>query len=110
MRRKNTSAPSDWKRSCRRMARFRALVDDLAVENVGDAVAVADAFERVPLADRLFDVVLAAKALDVLPVRIAAPPVDSPSLELLGLALRIVIPLFAAHLDRRRQAPADSCP
>ena len=59
------------------VARLGAGVDDLAVEDVGDLVAVADAFERVPLAGGLLDVVLAAEALDVLPVGIAAPPVDA---------------------------------
>ena len=39
------------------VAGFGAGVDHLAVEDVGDLVAIADAFEDVPLAGRFFDVI-----------------------------------------------------
>ena len=74
--RKKISAPSDWNwifPSVR--LDFGADVDDVAVDDVGDRVAVADHLHPVPLAGRLLDVVLAAEAEHVLPGRVAAPPV-----------------------------------
>ena len=49
-----------------RVRRLRADVDDDAIEDVGDRVAGANAFQRVPFADRFLDIVFAAEAFHVL--------------------------------------------
>src|SRR5262249_34533115 len=77
------------------MAGHAALVDDHAVEDVGDLVAVADAFKPVPFADRFFHVLFAAEAELVFPGRIAAEPVDAAAGELLGHASGLEVRLFA---------------
>src|SRR5262249_49024081 len=49
-----------------------ALVDRLAVEDIGDLAAVADDLQAIPFTDGFFDILRAAEALDVLPIWIAA--------------------------------------
>src|ERR1019366_8537908 len=61
---------------------LRASIHDDTVEDVGDLVAGAEAFEGVPFAERLLDVLLAAETLDVLPLGIAAPPIGAAADEL----------------------------
>src|SRR4051794_19998356 len=58
-------------------ARLRADVDDEAVEDGGDGVAVADDLHAVPLARRALDVPLAAEPEHVLPAGVAPPPVEA---------------------------------
>src|SRR5204862_7406570 len=61
-------------------------VHDLAVDDVGDGVAVADHFLAIPFAGRDLDVLAAAEAEDVLPLRIAAVPVEAAAVARDGLA------------------------
>src|SRR5687768_3482351 len=61
------------------VAGLGAGVNDMAVENRGDAVAVAHDFEAVPFSVGAFDVARAAIAQRVGPIGIAAPPVDTPA-------------------------------
>src|SRR5262249_25670655 len=84
--------------SCRAGDWRRCPVDHLAVEDVRDAVAGADALQPVPLADRPLHVLAAAEALDVLPQRVAGVPVDPPRRELLRRRPRTVIILFVPLL------------
>src|SRR5262245_23363898 len=81
-----------------RDGRLAAAVDDLAVEDVGDLVAVADAFERVPLAGGLLHVLLAAEIHDIFPKRIAAVPVETAAGQRDSLTAGFVIKLVVLFL------------
>src|SRR5581483_4783008 len=78
------------------VAAHGTVVDDVAVENVGDIAPLADAFEGVPFAGRLFHVLFAAEAEHVLPVGIAIEPVDAAARELLLHSAGLVVGLHAA--------------
>src|SRR5260370_40649102 len=60
-----------------RVAGPLAGVDHFAVQNVGDLVARTDALQPVPLANGLFDILFATEAFHVLPLGIAAVPVNA---------------------------------
>src|SRR5262249_2064337 len=81
-----------------RVTGLGANVHDLAVEDVGQLVAVADALEGVPFADGLFDIFFAAEAFHVFPLGVAAVPVDPAAGELLGGSAGLVVPLLPALL------------
>jgi hypothetical protein len=78
-----------------------ARVHKIAVENRGDAVAVADDFETVPLAVRALDIARAAVAEGIRPVGIATPPVDAPAAlhDCFAAGLKEDRLVFAACLD-----------
>ena len=78
-------------------ARLGADVDDIAVDDVGDRVAVANDLHAIPFAGRLFDVAAAAKAEHVFPGRVASPPVKSTGVASDGLAplLEVELPVGA---------------
>src|SRR5262249_21614817 len=74
-----------------------------AVEEVRDRVPGAVPLQRVPLADRPLHVFLAAEAEYVVPVRVAAVPVDPAALERHRRRARLVVRLLAllALVERR---------
>src|SRR5207245_2032696 len=79
-------------------AAFAARVDGLAVEDIRDLVAVADALDRVPFADRLLHILIAAESFHVLPVRIAAVPVEAPRVQGDGVRPGLEVVLVPALL------------
>src|SRR5262245_42237993 len=75
-------------------------VDDVAVEDRRDRVAVAEDLHAVPLAGRLLDVAAATKAQDVPPGRVTAPPVEPARVARHGLPALLEVEL-AARPDAR---------
>src|ERR1044071_9021793 len=72
------------------MTALRTDIDDHAIENVGDLVAVANALQTIPLSHGLLDILGAAIALGILPFRISSEPVDSATLKLLRRSAGLV--------------------
>src|SRR5260370_41585135 len=75
-----------------------------AIQNVSDLVARTDAPQPVPFANGLFDILFATEAFHVLPLRVAAVPVNASGLERHGRSAGLVINFLATFFRLYRQA------